>query len=123
MWRTLILIAIGGGIGSILRYLTSVTATKYFPGLFPWGTLIVNVLGCFVIGILIGLFDRQQMPNQDFKYLLITGFCGGFTTFSTFAAENINLFQSGNYLAAFSYTALSVIICLAATWCGMLLLK
>lgn len=123
MWRTIILVAIGGGIGSILRYLTSVTANKYFPGLFPWGTFIVNVLGCFLIGLLIGLFDRQQIANQDFRYLLVTGFCGGFTTFSTFAAENIGLFQSGNHLAAFLYTAFSVIICLAATWGGLLLLK
>lgn len=123
MIRAIILIGIGGGIGSILRYLTSLLTAKYFQSYFPLGTFIVNMLGCLAIGILFGVFERQQVANQELKFLLITGFCGGYTTFSTFAAENISLFQSGNYLTAYLYTAASVLIGLAAVWIGMFAIK
>lgn len=121
MWKTIILVGLGGGVGSVLRYLVSTITTRHFPGLFPWGTLLVNIAGCLITGLLIGLFNRQHIYNEDFKYLLIIGFCGGFTTFSTFAAENMSLFHSGNHLTAFMYTVSSVTICLGATWIGMYL--
>lgn len=123
MTKAIILVGLGGGIGSILRYLTSVVVAKHFQAIFPLATFTANVLGCLIIGIFLGLFDRQQLANPDLKFLLITGFCGGYTTFSAFASENINLFQSGNSLTAFVYIASSVLISLFAVFIGIILTK
>ena len=123
MMRAIILVGIGGGIGSILRYLTAVFVNKYFQPSFPWATFATNILGCLIIGLLLGFFERHQLTNPDLKYLFITGFCGGYTTFSTFSAENINLFQSGNTFIAFLYIAASVLIGLLAVWFGLALTK
>ena len=119
MLRAIILVGAGGGIGSIFRYLTSVFVGKYFHAVFPLATFIANILGCLIIGLLFGLFERHNLTNPDLKYLFVTGFCGGYTTFSTFAAENINLFQSENSLTAFAYIAASVIVGLLAVWIGL----
>lgn len=121
MTRTIILIGLGGGLGSIFRYLTAVVVSKYFQSTFPLATFTANVLGCLIIGLLLGLFERQQLSNPDLKFLFITGFCGGYTTFSTFASENINLLQSGNPLTAFLYIAISVFVSLFAVWLGLTL--
>ena len=123
MVRAIILVGIGGGIGSIFRYLTSVFVGKYFHDTFPLATFITNVLGCLIIGLLLGLFERYQVANPDLKYLFVTGFCGGYTTFSTFAAENMNLFNSGNSLTAFAYIAASIILGLLAVWLGVAITK
>src|SRR5690606_12719122 len=90
---------------------------------FPWATFIVNVLGCLIIGILVGFFTKQQIENSDLKLLFVTGFCGGFTTFSAFALENIKLFQTENSLLALLYIALSVILGVFAVWTGMMITK
>ena len=118
MIRTIILVGLGGGLGSIFRYLISVGLTRYFPGIFPLGTFAVNVLGCLVAGVVLGLLERQQITNPDLRFLLVVGFCGGFTSFSAFASENITLLLSGYSWTTFLYIALSVIICLLAVWVG-----
>jgi len=123
MLKTLLIVGLGGGIGSIFRYLTSVLTQKYVQSLFPWATFLVNVIGCLIIGVLVGLFAKQQIENTDLKLLFITGFCGGFTTFSAFALENIKLFQSGGSFVALLYIALSVLLGIFAVWGGMLLVK
>lgn len=123
MIRTIILIGIGGGLGSIFRYLTSLLVARHFQAIFPLATFTVNIVGCLLIGLLLGLFERQQLTNPDLKFLFVTGFCGGYTTFSTFASENINLFQSGNLLTAFLYIAVSVLAGLLAVWLGLMLVK
>ena len=123
MTKAILLVGLGGGVGSILRYLTSVVVTKYFQSNFPLGTFVVNILGCLIIGILIGLFDKQQLPNPDLRLLFITGFCGGFTTFSAFAAENINLFQSGHSLTALLYIGASIFVSLFFVWLGMVVVR
>lgn len=123
MIRTIILVGIGGGIGSILRYLTSVVIAKYFQTSFPWGTFAVNIIGCLIVGLLLGLFERQLLTNPHLKFLLVTGFCGGYTTFSAFASENMNLFQSGNSPTAFLYIAASVLVSLFSVWAGLALSK
>lgn len=121
--RALLLVGLGGGAGSIFRYLTSVAVTRYFQGVFPLAIFIVNISGCFMIGLFLGLLERVLLANPDLKLLFVTGFCGGYTTFSTFSAENVNLIQSGHYLTAFLYIAASVLTGMAAVWLGFMLAK
>ena len=81
MLRTLFLIALGGGMGSVLRYLTSMFIQKYYASVFPLATLVTNVIGCLFIGIIMGILEKNQLTNVAIKWLLVTGFCGGYTTF------------------------------------------
>src|SRR6476646_398100 len=121
MWRTVLLVAVGGGIGSALRYLTSVFIVKCFAGSLPVATFLANLIGCFAIGLLMGYFLKTQTDDSQMRFLLVTGFCGGYTTFSAFAFENVTLIQQHNYTAAFAYIALSIVLGLAAVWCGLVL--
>ena len=123
MFRTLLLIGLGGSIGSMLRYLTSVVIEKYYASVFPLATLIVNIIGCLLIGIIMGLLEKNQLMNSSMKWLFVTGFCGGYTTFSTFGYENITLLQSHHSSLAFLYIAASVIAGLGAVWFGLWLVK
>lgn len=123
MIRNLLLVAVGGSLGSVLRYLVSVFTERWVRMSFPIGTFIVNILGCLLIGFLVGWFDKSKVINNDLRWLLITGFCGGFTTFSAFGYENIRLMQSGNTSWALIYILSSLIIGLLAVWLGILLNK
>ena len=122
MIKQLLLVGLGGGIGSIFRYLTSLLTAKYYANSFPLATFITNVLGCFVIGLLIGYFSNSNTDNS-LKLLLITGFCGGYTTFSTFAAENITLLQNQNYVTLIAYTLASVLVGFLAVGLGLMISK
>lgn len=113
----------GGAIGSVLRYLTSAVSQKYIASIFPWATLITNIIGCFLIGILMGWLVKNQLADSNLKWLLVTGFCGGYTTFSAFGYENISLLQNGHSTLAFAYIAASVIVGLLAVWAGLLLVQ
>lgn len=119
MLKTIFYIAIGGAAGSVLRYLTSVLVSKYWSGNFPLATFIANVLGCFLIGLFIGLLEKNQLAQSQLKWLLITGFCGGYTTFSAFGYENYGLLQNNHSLLAFAYIAASVTGGLLAIWLGL----
>ena len=123
MMKTIFYIAIGGAIGSVFRYLTSVLVNKYWSGNFPLATFITNIVGCFLIGFLIGILENNQMTNSTLKWFLITGFCGGFTTFSAFGLENITLFQNQNNAIAFLYIGSSILFGLAAVWLGLFVTK
>ena len=115
MLRQLLLVALGGAIGSAMRYLTAILLARHYTGSIPLATLVVNVLGCFLIGLLIGLCSETTY----LRLLFITGFCGGFTTFSTFTAESYVMFRKGAYGLALLYIAGSVLIGLLALWIGL----
>jgi CrcB protein len=121
MIKQLILVGLGGGIGSMMRFLVS--RIPFAQSSFPWATFVVNIAGCLLIGVLIGLSVKHQFLDANMKLLLVTGFCGGFTTFSAFSAENVHLYQAGNYCMLALYILLSVIIGLAAVLLGLALSK
>src|SRR3954454_11619303 len=114
----LILIAVGGAAGSIVRYLLGRAVQGMSPSGFPIGTMIVNISGCFLIGVLLRQFLNMQI-SAELRALLVVGFCGGFTTFSTFSAETVGLIEGGEYGRAATYVILSVILCLVATFAGI----
>jgi CrcB protein len=113
-----LLIAVGGAAGSLLRYLIGGAVQRVSAGGFPIGTMFVNVSGCFLIGILLRQFLNMQV-SPELRAFLIVGFCGGFTTFSTFSAETLGLIEGGEYGRATSYVVMSVVLCLVATLAGM----
>jgi len=113
-----LLIALGGAAGSLLRYLVGGAVQRMSDSGFPVGTMVVNVSGCFIIGVLVRQFLNMQL-SPELRALLIVGFCGGFTTFSTFSAETLGLIEGGEYGRASGYVVLSVTLCLAATLAGM----
>lgn len=117
-----LLIALGGAVGSLLRYLIGGAAQRMSASGFPVGTMFVNVSGCFLIGILLRQFLNMQI-SPELRALLIVGFCGGFTTFSTFSAETLGLIEGGEYGRAVGYVVLSVSLCLVATFAGMTVMK
>ena len=123
MLKTILYIAFGGAIGSVFRYFTSLFVAKFWYNHFPLATFLTNLVGCFLIGIFIGYLDKNNLTDSNLKWFLITGFCGGFTTFSTFGLENFNLFQSNNSFLAFAYIASSIIVGLFAVWIGLFLSK
>jgi len=118
----LLLIALGGAAGSVLRYILGGRAQHFAQHGFPLGTLFVNVVGCFLVGMLVRQFMNIQTHNY-LRGLLVVGFCGGFTTFSTFSMETVGLIEGGEYSRAVAYIALSLTLCLTATFAGMTVMR
>jgi CrcB protein len=106
-------VALGSALGGTLRFALSTVMSQTLGGLFPWWTLLVNVLGCFAIGVA----SEQTLPSHA-RALLIPGFCGGFTTFSAFSLEFVVLQRNGRPMEAWAYVAASVVLCLAAVSLG-----
>ncbi len=123
MLRNLIYIAIGGAAGSVLRYLIQTSIHKNFPNAYPYGTFLVNALGCFLVGFLISWASKEKLISEQLQLLLIVGFCGGFTTFSTFAQEGNTLLTQGKAGSAFIYIGLSVAVGMALAYLGFKLGK
>jgi CrcB protein len=116
-------IAIGSALGGIARFWCSGIAARLFGETFPWGTLIVNVIGSFVIGFfatLTGPDGRLFVPSVVRQFVMI-GLCGGYTTFSSFSVQTLNLATDGEYLYAGLNIVLSVVLCLVAVWLGSIL--
>ncbi|HEY0528680.1 MAG TPA: fluoride efflux transporter CrcB [Gemmatimonadaceae bacterium] len=114
----LLLIAVGGAIGSVARYIVGRAVQGLSGSGFPIGTLAVNIVGCFLIGVFVRFLLNMQ-TSPELRALLVVGFCGGFTTFSTFSYEAVGLIEGGDYARAASYVVASVVICILATFAGM----
>ena len=118
MIRNILLVALGGALGSVGRYLVS----RWMTGAFPWGTLTVNLVGCLLIGLLTGLMSKGFL-SPEMKLLLVTGFCGGFTTFSTFANESFSMMKAGDVLMMAFYIGGSVVVGILAVYAGLQIAK
>src|SRR5215470_13765141 len=124
MTPTLILaVAAGGAIGSVARYVVGVWAAKLFGGHLPWGTLIINVSGSFLIGLFIALFAVDWQLPQPMRVFLVVGICGGYTTFSTFSLDSYKLIQSGEVVAAGTYMMGSVLLSVGALMAAILIVR
>jgi fluoride exporter len=118
----ILLVGLGGAIGSIARYLISTRTYSYFGSGFPYGTLIVNFTGSFLIGLIaMFILERIQQFGMELRSFLIIGFLGGYTTFSSFSFETISLVQNGEYGSAFLNIFASLLLCLLATTLGIFL--
>lgn len=122
MFKIVMLVGTGGFLGSVSRYFLGQFIHKLLPVIFPYGTLTINILGCFFIGIILGLTDKD-MVSPEWRFFLATGFFGGFTTFSTFAYENINLLGDKEYFYLFLYSMLSYVFGLTAAYLGVVISK
>lgn len=127
MLKPAFVVFIGSGLGGVCRFLLSDFANRIFSktcqqtsvlSCFPWGTFFVNIIGCFLIGAIYGLIDRNIIMSQEAKLLLTTGFCGGLTTFSTFSHENLLLFNGSNHLTLIIYASVSLIFGFTFAWLG-----
>lgn len=109
--KLVLAIFIGGGLGSVSRFGVSILGSKLFDDKFPIGTLLANLLSCIVLGLLVGAF-QDKVNSEELRALLILGFCGGFSTFSTFSLETLNLMKAGQFWMAALNVIISVLACL-----------
>jgi len=123
MSRSILFVAFGGLIGSVCRFLTASFVVTMLPFTFPFGTFVVNIIGCFIMGAAVGLAERYIWIHHDWRMFLTAGFCGGFTTFSAFAFENIELLLDKNYATFAAYSITSFVVCLGATFVGLILTR
>lgn len=114
-------VALGSAIGGTLRFWLSNFVYEFLPPTFPFGTLTVNVFGSFLIGLIMFGLDDRGLISQELRLFLTVGFCGGFTTFSTFSLETINLLKNSEYTLAFINIGVSLVLCLAATFVAWIL--
>ena len=119
----LLLIFVGGGLGSLARFSISKFIQENIHKTFPFGTLGVNVLASIVLGIFVGMVEVKTLTNPNYKALIAIGFCGGFSTFSTFSNDTLQLIQNNRISEAFLNILLNVVLCLLATFGGLILAK
>jgi CrcB protein len=113
-WIFILAVALGGAVGSVARYLVGIGAGRLFGTDFPWGTLIINITGSFVIGLFAGLFATRWNLPQAARIFLIVGFCGGYTTFSTFSLDSFYLIERGEFAATAAYMVASALLSVGA---------
>ena len=121
--KSFLLVFLGGGIGSSCRFLISNILNYNFKSFHYLGTFSVNIIGCILIGIVMGFLQKENNFNQNYLLLFSSGFCGGFTTFSAFANENLDLIKSGNFSVFLVYVISSVIFGIAAAYLGYFIVK
>lgn len=118
-----LLIALGGALGSMARYWVGAVVAGRLGTRFPYGTLIINISACMILGFAVTFLGRRAGLNQGWLYLIPVGFVGAYSTFSTYEWETISLVRSGAFPMAALYSVGSLILGLAAVWCGLLLAK
>ena len=121
--NAIIFAGLGGFLGSAARFWMASISYRLFGQDFPYGTLIVNVLGCFLIGFLMTVFEERFLVTPNLRIFLTIGILGGFTTFSTFSFETFSLLREGSYFTGFTNILISLIGCLGATWLGTIIGK
>ncbi|MEO5866828.1 MAG: fluoride efflux transporter CrcB [Sphingomonas sp.] len=119
----LFLVMIGGALGSGARYLTGVAAFRILGAAYPYGTMAVNLAGGFAMGLLVGLLARMTVPGENWRLLLGVGVLGGYTTFSSFSLDAVNMIQRGDWAAALGYILISVVGSIAALFAGLALVR
>jgi CrcB protein len=113
-----LLVFIGSGLGGLTRFATSRFVQIWWKDAFPLPTLLINMLACFILGYVAGKTQQKGLYNTEAQLLLITGFCGGFSTFSSFSYENLKLLETQQYMYAVAYTLFSVLLCLLLVFIG-----
>ncbi|HET9684046.1 MAG TPA: fluoride efflux transporter CrcB [Gemmatimonadaceae bacterium] len=116
-------VAVGAAAGGVSRYYLSVAVQQRLGATFPWGTLVINVTGSLLLGFLMRYALATPSVSAEMRLLLTTGFCGGYTTFSTFSYETAMLLEDGQYERAAAYALASVLVALLATFCGFILAR
>jgi CrcB protein len=123
MIKELLSIGLGGGLGSIFRFLVQRAFINGQVTAFPTGTLAVNLIGCFAIGLLWGISEKMNLLTTEWKLFLLTGLCGGFTTFSAYSQESIALLKEGRFTLFIMYAGTTLLAGFLLTWLGYLLTK
>ena len=123
MLRTILLVGSGGFIGSVLRYLVQHYMEKSLTSTFPWGTLIANIAGSFLIGIIFALAEKGNLLNAEWRIFLAVGFCGGFTTFSSFAYNNFNMINENALAPLFLNIGGNVFLGILAVYLGIIFIR
>jgi CrcB protein len=123
MIKQILLVGFGGGIGSITRWLCQKWFSENYLQSFPWGTFIVNLTGCFLIGLIYEASEKSLALGPQTRLFLVAGFCGGFTTFSTFSYENMLFLRSGDLSYFFLYTIGSLVLGIIGVFGGVALMK
>lgn len=123
MFKMMLIAGAGGFLGTCARFATVRLCAMLYGGLFPLGTFVVNVVGCFLIGLLFGMLERTSLIGAGVSVLLITGFCGGFTTFSSFAGDIVTMGDKGACTASIIYAVASVLVGIAMVWLGRAIMR
>lgn len=123
MFSTIALVGIGGAIGAVMRYGVNIGAVQVFGHGYPWGTIIVNILGSFLMGVMIAKFAQMNQVSHELRVLLTTGFLGAFTTFSTFSLDFVTLWERNEMLYAIGYMAVSVLCSILALMIGLWIMR
>jgi CrcB protein len=121
--KHLVFVALGGALGAMSRYGMAIAMSRFTVGHFPLGTMAVNLIGSFFIGIVYVLIVEKMVLHPDWRSVIIVGFLGAFTTFSSFSLEVVTLLQNGQLLTAAGYIAASVVLCALVAWVGIMLTR
>jgi len=119
--KELIAVFLGSGLGGLSRFGLGKWINSLHNHHFPFGTFVVNIIACFALGFIIGLADHKQLLSPATRLFWAVGFCGGFSTFSAFSSETMTLFQQGHNASLILYVLASVLLCVTATFCGLLI--